>query len=99
MEQERIAALQAGRIKAKQLGEERKAQGLPATKTPIEKAKEAPKSKALAIVAKCYECMGGSCSRNWRAEVGKCSSYECPLHPHRPYKEAKETASELNDNE
>jgi len=56
---------------------------------PLIQAINAPKSKAKAIKAKCGECMG--CTKehvepSWRTAVRECTSYDCPLHSHRPYK-------------
>ncbi len=56
---------------------------------PLIQAINAPKSKAKAIKAKCGECMG--CTKEhvepgWRTAVRECTSYDCPLHSHRPYK-------------
>lgn len=53
--------------------------------SPTEKARANPQSKALAIKAKCCECMGGPEERNWKAAIRDCSSMSCPLLPHRPY--------------
>lgn len=42
------------------------------------------KSKANAIKAKCQDCVG------WELPVeniGKCTSYSCPLWMHRPYQQ------------
>lgn len=47
---------------------------------PIEKAKQNPNSKALAIKAKCWDCAGGS-----RQEVILCPAKECPLWNVRPW--------------
>ena len=47
---------------------------------PIEKSEKNPKSLRAAINAKCYDCCCYS-----RTEVGKCTSYECPLHKLRPW--------------
>ena len=55
--------------------------------TPMEAHQADPLSKAKAIKAKCYECMGGDCEGvNWRREIKLCSATECPLFPVRPYK-------------
>ncbi len=53
--------------------------------SPIEASQADPKSRAKAIKAKCYECMGGQESDNWKKDVKHCSSYGCPLRPLRPY--------------
>lgn len=53
---------------------------------PTERAKQNPRSKALAIRANCYECVGGDATPNWQREVLNCNLAEkCSLFPHRPY--------------
>jgi len=47
---------------------------------PIEKARQNPKSKVLAIRAFCWDCVGGV-----KAEVTNCPSNNCPLWLHRPW--------------
>ncbi len=37
-------------------------------------------SRKAAIKAFCLECMGWA-----RTEVAGCDTYECPLHPYKPY--------------
>jgi hypothetical protein len=51
---------------------------------PIEKAKQNPKSRVLAIAAQCFDCMGQE--SGWRNEVKNCPSKNCPLFGLRPYK-------------
>jgi hypothetical protein len=41
--------------------------------------------KSLAIKAFCLHCVG-----YLRVEVKNCTSFGCPLHPHRPYRDDKE---------
>lgn len=53
--------------------------------TPIEASQADPTSRAKAIKAKCYECMGGEESDNWKKDVKHCSSYGCPLRGLRPF--------------
>lgn len=70
----------------KRANEERKAKGIKVVRLdPIEKARLNPQSKALAIKAKCCECMGGPDERNWQKAIQGCKSQLCPLHPVRPY--------------
>ncbi len=54
---------------------------------PIELAKANPQSKAMAIRAFCCQCVGGMVP-NWRNEIRGCTAPNCPLYPHRPYKQA-----------
>lgn len=65
--------------------EARIAQGLPAFKNPIERAKENPESLRMAITAKCYECVGMDGDPNFRETIRTCTGYSCPLYPVRPY--------------
>jgi hypothetical protein len=44
--------------------------------TPIEKAKENPKSMRLAINANCYDCMG---RENWIVRTKFCILFHCPF--------------------
>lgn len=56
---------------------------------PIEKAKQNPKSKVLAIRAYCWDCCGGV-----KAEVTLCPSNTCPLWLHRPWQSKSEDTEE-----
>ena len=51
---------------------------------PIERAKQKPNSRVLAIKAFCFECMGFA--KSWRSDVKECPSKGCPLFGFRPYK-------------
>ena len=53
---------------------------------PILKAKLNPKSKVLAIAAKCCDCVGTHENPGWMTEIRKCSVTSCPLFNFRPYK-------------
>ena len=63
--------VKAGQIKPKK----------PSRMTPIERAKANPNSLKYAILAKCYDCMGGYADgrRN-------CGVNSCPLYKWMPYK-------------
>ena len=52
---------------------------------PIERAKLYPKSKAKAIKAKCFDCVGQGYDPNWQKEVRECACIDCPLHNVRPF--------------
>ena len=55
---------------------------------PLQKARENPHSRAAALKAKCFECVGGTLDDsppNWRNEIRYCTSIMCPLVPVRPY--------------
>ena len=65
---------------------------------PIERARRNPTSKALAIKAKCFECVGAGSDANPRAAVRDCSIAMCPLHPVRPW-QAKSCVEENDGDE
>jgi len=52
---------------------------------PLEKAIANPKSKSLAIKAKCFDCMGKGYDKGWKLAIKHCNCLDCPLHPFRPY--------------
>lgn len=54
-------------------------------RTPAEVARENPKSKALAIWAKCWDCEGAGADPGWQRRVHSCVVTACPLWPVRPY--------------
>jgi hypothetical protein len=57
--------------------------GTPITRmNPVEKALANPNSKAMAIRAMCYQCVGGERAVD---TIRNCSSHACALYPHRPY--------------
>lgn len=63
--------------------------------SPLEKAAKSPRSAALAIRAKCYDCQGQDCDPGWRDRVANCPITKCPLYPLRPYRDkAKGTEDE-----
>lgn len=51
---------------------------------PLEKAKTNPKSRSLAIRAKCYDCVGQDADPAWHRRVRECEFTECPLWEFRP---------------
>ena len=54
-------------------------------RTPIERAKDDPKSKAKAIIAKCYDCAYDPKDKgNWKDQVRACDCTNCPLWNVRP---------------
>lgn len=62
----------------------------PVVLDPMEKARQNPKSKTLAIRAYCFDCCGGN-----KQEVTLCPSKNCPLWVHRPWqKNSKEETEE-----
>lgn len=59
---------------------------------PLRQLRMNPRSKALAIKAKCAECVGCSYSHletGFKESISACSSYSCPLHLFRPYRPKK----------
>jgi hypothetical protein len=52
---------------------------------PIERARTKPRSRALAIRAKCWDCCGGGQDPGTRRTIAECTVYHCPLHALRPY--------------
>ena len=52
---------------------------------PIAKHFANPKSKTMAIRAKCFDCVGGDADLNPRGRIGNCPVVKCPLHTVRPY--------------
>jgi hypothetical protein len=62
---------------------------------PIEKARRNPKSRALAIVAKCWDCVGADADPGTRDRIRTCTSRAtCPLWPLRPYQTGDDDDSE-----
>ncbi len=56
---------------------------------PVELARLHTHSKQKAINAFCYLCMGGDETENpsiTKSHVRDCQANNCPLHPHRPWK-------------
>ena len=47
-------------------------------------------SKAKAIGAFCFHCMGGTKDYmpdpGWKQMIRSCTAPDCPLYPHRPYR-------------
>ncbi len=74
-----------GRAAAAEARARRKAEGLPATRTPVEAANQAPGSLRLAIRAMCWECEGRDEDPHVKWRIGNCQITDCPLWRHRPY--------------
>ncbi len=76
--------LDKARDAAKKQMADRVAKGLPARKTPAEKAAENPTSMRAAINAKCEDCIYDPCDAGtWQEQVRNCTDTTCALHGHR----------------
>ena len=57
----------------------------------MKKAAADPRSKAKAIAAFCFHCMGGTIDQlpdgGWKELIRTCTAPGCPLYRHRPYRE------------
>lgn len=58
---------------------------------PIERAKRKPNSLRAAIKAKCWYCAGAGQDPGTREVIRSCTSFGCPLHPHRPFQRDEES--------
>lgn len=74
---------------AQEAVQERLKAGLKGYADPIEKHLQDPLSKAKAIKAKCFDCVGRGWDPNWKKAVGNCSCLDCPLYTVRPYQKYK----------
>jgi hypothetical protein len=66
---------------------------------PILQLKKNPRSRSLAIKAKCAECFGCSedhLEKGFKDSISSCSSYSCPLHRFRPYQPRKSLERQKN---
>jgi len=52
---------------------------------PLEQSRRNPKSRVLAIRAKCWDCEGRDADPGWKERVRECVVHDCPLRPFRPY--------------
>lgn len=56
-------------------------------RNPMEKHLDEPSSRALAVAAKCFDCVGGlNADGGYRRCIRECASPRCPLYNFRPYK-------------
>lgn len=56
---------------------------------PLEKLQRKPTSRAFAINAMCYQCMGEGSDSGWKWAIGNCSVKSCALFDLRPYQAMK----------
>ena len=68
--------------------EARKAEGLPVTRTPLERLAETP-TRGNAIKAMCYDCQGRDADPAVKWRIGNCTCVECPLYQFRPHQRLK----------
>lgn len=61
--------------------------------SPIEKARANPRSKAMAIRAFCFQCVG---EEQAVSTIRECASVNCPLHGHRPYRSKDDAADDVD---
>ena len=52
---------------------------------PLQKLKQKPNSRALALNAMCYVCQGEDSDPGYKWRQGNCEDEECPLHNFRPH--------------
>lgn len=62
---------------------------------PVAKARANPKSRAMAVRAYCWTCMGGGRQPNVQSAISACSVTSCALHHVRPYR-PKQSDIEIN---
>jgi len=74
---------ETGLQKAQRINREKRANGEKVIRlTPLEKAKQNPRSLRLALNAKCFDCTGGQVT-----EIRECPVKDCPLFNLRPYQD------------
>jgi hypothetical protein len=62
---------------------------------PDERAQLHPESRAHAISAKCYDCVGGlNADGGYRAAIRECPASRCALHRWRPYRPHHERSTD-----
>ncbi len=63
---------------------------------PIDRAKANPNSKAMAIRAMCYHCVGGERAVD---SIRNCTTTHCGLYARRPYQTGSNDTEDLQDME
>lgn len=97
---QRLALREASRI-----AKLRREAGILVTLDPVQRYHKHPDSRALAIKAKCYQCVGENCDPNFRGRIGNCPAKSCALWNFRPYQkfmnkpEAPEATNEEEESE
>lgn len=87
-------ALEAARAAQQRL---RDAGQTPERLDPMERARRTPASLRLALNAKCFDCVGGTCADHGHVRaIRECPSGRCPLHGLRPYRAQGGLAAGVN---
>jgi len=64
----------------------------------LKKAVADPTSRAKAMRAMCFQCMGGTIDSlpdpGWKRLIGTCTAKQCALYPWRPYQNMVDSADE-----
>jgi hypothetical protein len=63
--------------------------------TPHQEALARPKSRVLAIRAKCWDCEGQDGDPGWQRRVRTCMVTDCPLWHVRPYQDSSDVSGEI----
>jgi hypothetical protein len=62
---------------------------------PLDEALAKPKSRVLAIRAKCWDCEGRGADPGWQRRVRECVVESCPLWHVRPYQGSESRAEKI----
>jgi hypothetical protein len=62
---------------------------------PLDEALARPKSRVLAIRAKCWDCEGRGADPGWQRRVRECVVESCPLWHLRPYQVSESRTEEI----
>jgi hypothetical protein len=62
---------------------------------PLDEALAKPKSRVLAIRAKCWDCEGRGADPGWQRRVRECVVESCPLWHLRPYQGSESGTEEI----
>lgn len=88
--EERRAKLREQLLRGQARMAELRAQGVTFThRNPVQQAEANPTSLKRAVKAFCWTCVGGDGDPGAKFRVRDCTAPKCPLHPHRPWQDAK----------
>lgn len=69
----------------------------------LKKSAADPSSRAKAMKAMCFQCMGGTIDSlpdsGWKKMIGTCTAKDCALYQWRPYKNISETNDENEEDD